>query len=112
MTTRKSRLSAAHLARLREVAHPGVREVEVAADELVMLLNEIEEGRILVHAPEEPPRIMLKMDEALTRWNAAITVVIEHAGNADDIDQQAVALGYFLGLGLSFATAQHLSLSV
>lgn len=113
MTTRQSRLTDPHLARLREAAAPGVREIEVTADELRMMLNEIDDARIpiidLEPDIEARTRTTPLMVEAVARWKAV--------SSAPDFcpaeyDPEWVAFGFFLGLGLDVATARHLSLRV
>lgn len=116
MVDRNSRLSDAHLARIREVVHPGIREVEVSADELVMMLDEIEQHRIPVldldHPdPEARTKTIPSADSAMIRYRAMLTA---HAEDMPDGDEgpYPMALGFFLGLGLDLATARHLALRV
>lgn len=117
MPTPTGPLSDPHLSRLRETLVPGRREIDLTPYELRALLDEVEFHRIPPIDLDEPTartRTIPTPEVALAQYRSMI-----EANTADlpDLEEGALwvyplALGFFLGLGLTLETARHLSIRV
>lgn len=111
------RLSKPHIDLLRGNVVPGRRSIDVTPAELTSMLDEIEYYRAeVLDVPdlESRTRTTPSAESALIQYKAMI-----EANTADlpDLEEGALwvyplALGFFLGLGLTLETARHLALRV